>query len=76
MSKPKALITSVHNDTAGGTTRINLRWEGKHEIGDFEIEKLGETLNSEAEGQNSGWILVPFPAKFEPGDSIPLRSGA
>ena len=51
MEHSEALVTSVHNynepTVAGetGKTRIDLRWEGRHEIGDFELERLGNVLN-------------------------------
>jgi hypothetical protein len=75
MNQSKALVTSVHNDTHAGTTRINLRWEGKYDISDFETERFGDILNSDSETEDSGWIEVRFPSTAKPGDSIPLRSG-
>jgi hypothetical protein len=67
----EALVTSVHNNNEEGTTRVNLRWEGKHEIGDFKLEKLGTVVNSETETEDSGWVMVEYPGNAKPGDAIP-----
>lgn len=79
MEHSEALVTSVHNynePTASGETgktRIDLRWEGPHEIGDFEVERLGNVLNDETETEHSGWVEVEYPGNAKIGDVIPLR---
>ena len=80
MEHSEALVTSVHNynePTAPGEigkTRIDLRWEGRHEIGDFELERLGNILNDETETEHSGWVEVEYPGNAKAGDVIPLRN--
>ena len=74
MSKPEALVTSVHNNTDEDTTRIDLRWEGEHDIGDFDLDRLGRVLNPENETENNGWVTVQYPGNAKPGDTVPLRS--
>jgi hypothetical protein len=68
-----ALITSVHHNPSEGTTRINLKRLGSHEIGDFNVEKLGKVLNCETETGNSGWAIVEGLCRANLGDTIPLR---
>ena len=45
----EAAVVSIHENTNDRTARVNLRWEGKHQISDFALEKLGTVLNSEGE---------------------------
>jgi len=68
-----ALVTSVHHNSSEGVTRINLKWLGSHEIGDFNVEKLGKVLNCETETENSGWAIVEGLCRANLGDTIPLR---
>jgi hypothetical protein len=55
---------------------VNLRWEGKHEISDFALNKLGSVLNSERETEHSGWAIVELPVKATVGRAIPLLKEA
>jgi hypothetical protein len=69
----EAAVVSIRENTNDRTARVNLRWEGKHQISDFALEKLGTVLNSEDEiGQNSGWAVVELPVKATVGMTIPL----
>jgi hypothetical protein len=69
----EAAVVSIRENTKNRTARVNLRWEGKHEITDFALEKLGTILNSEDEtGQNSGCTIVELPARASVGMTIPL----
>jgi hypothetical protein len=73
----EAAVVSIRENTNDRTARVNLRWEGKHQISDFAVEKLGTVLNSEDEiGQNSGWAIVELPAKATIGMTIPLLKEA
>src|SRR6202049_572390 len=73
----EAAVVSIRENTNDRTARVNLRWEGKHQISDFALEKLGSVLNSEGEiGQNSGWAIVEVPAKATVGMTIPLLKEA
>ena len=73
----EAAVVSIRENTNDRTARVNLRWEGKHQISDFALEKLGAVLNSEDEtGQNSGWAIVEVPAKATVGMTIPLLKEA
>ena len=71
-----ALVTSAHKNPSQRNTRVNLKWLGNHDIGDFNLEKLGKVLNCETETENSGWVIVEDPCRANPGDTISLRSDA
>jgi hypothetical protein len=72
----EAAVVSIRENTNEGTARVNLRWEGNHQISDFALDKLGDVLNSEAEGEHNGWAIVKLPVKATAGKTIPLLKGA
>ncbi|MBV8376747.1 MAG: hypothetical protein JO279_07050 [Verrucomicrobia bacterium] len=72
----EAAVVSIHENSAEGTARVNLRWEGKHQISDFSLNKLGNVLNSEDETEHSGWAIVELPVKATVGKTIPLLKEA
>jgi hypothetical protein len=53
-----AFVVSVHDDVFSGTVRINLRWQGNHDISDFDLDFLGEVVRCETETENTGWVTV------------------
>ena len=53
-----AFVVSVHDDCLSGTVRINLRWNGNHDISDFDLDFLGAVVRCEAETENAGWVIV------------------
>ena len=69
----EAAVLSIRDNPDDGTARVNLRWEGIHQISDFDLDKLGTVLNSEDETEHSGWALVERPVKVTVGKTIPLR---
>ena len=69
----EAAVVSIHDNPDGRTARVNLRWEGNHQISDFCLDKLGGVLNSENETEHSAWALVGRPVKVTVGKTIPLR---
>jgi hypothetical protein len=73
-TKVEAAVLSIYENPDKGTATVNLRWEGNHQISDFDLDKLGRVLNSEDETAHSGWALVERPASVTPGKTIPLRS--
>ena len=51
----EAAVLSIRENTSDWIARVDLRREGRHQISDFALEKLGTVLNSKDEiGQNSG----------------------
>jgi len=69
----EAAVLSVYENPDEGTAKVNLRWEGNHQISDFDLDKMGRVLNSEDETEHSGWALVERPVKVTAGKTIPLR---
>jgi hypothetical protein len=69
----EAAVMSIHENPDEGTARVNLRWEGNHQISDFDVDKLGKVLDSEDETEHSGWALVERPVKVTVGKAVPLR---
>ena len=41
----EAAVVSIREHTNDRTARVNLRWEGKHQISDFAVENLGTVPN-------------------------------
>ena len=72
----EAAVVSIRENTQEGTARINLRWEGTHQISDFALDKLGKVLNSEGETEHSGWAIVELPVQATVGKVLPLLKEA
>jgi hypothetical protein len=69
----QAAVLSIHENSDEGTATVNLRWDGNHQISDFDLDRLGKVLNSEVETDHSGWALVERPVKVTVGKTIPLK---
>jgi hypothetical protein len=73
-SKDTAFVLSVYEDVSPGTLRINLKWQGNHEIFDFSLDKLGKVVACTTETENTGWVMIEHRRRFlEVGEAIPLR---
>jgi hypothetical protein len=72
MKTEEAAVVSIRDNTDEGKARINLRWEGKHQISDFDLDKLGRVIDSEDETEHSGWVFVELPVEVSVGKTIPL----
>jgi hypothetical protein len=44
-----------------------------HEISDFDLDRLGAVLRSEAETDHNGYVIVKSDAHQNIGDTIPSR---
>jgi hypothetical protein len=53
--------------------RINLKWQGKHDLGDFNLDRLGRLVSCETETEHTGWAIIEPRYNVKPGDTIPLR---
>jgi hypothetical protein len=73
MKKDTAIVMSCHEHDVPGTWRINLKWQGNHEISDFDLERLGVVQRSEAETEHTGYVIVKSRANPNTGDTIPAR---
>ena len=73
MKKDAAIVMSCQEYDAPGTWRINLKWQGNHEILDFDLDRLGAVQRSEAETDHTGYVIVKSHTNSNIGDTIPLR---
>ena len=72
--KDAAFVVSLHEDVSPGTLRINLKWQGDHEIFDFNLDQLGKVVACTTETENTGWVMIEHFRRFlEVGEAIPLR---
>ena len=71
--KDAAFVVSVHEDVSQGTLRINLRWQGNHEIFDFNVDRLGKVVACATETENTGWVMIERARFLNVGAAIPLR---
>ena len=71
--KDAAFVLSLHEDVSPGTLRINLRWQGNHEIFDFNLDRLGKVVACATETGNTGWAVIEHPRFVNVGEAIPLR---
>jgi hypothetical protein len=82
-SEDTALVVSVHSDTESRTllnqtvqdrtVRVNLKWQGKHDLTDFNLDRLGKLVSSEVETEHTGWVIIEPRRSVKPGDTVPLR---
>jgi hypothetical protein len=72
-STDRALVVSVHQLDFGREVRLNLRWQGKHDVGEFDLDRLGTLISCDAETEHSGWAVIEPRQEVKPGDAIPLR---
>ena len=74
MKTDTAVIMSFHEHEIPGTWRINLKWQGNHEISDFKLDLLGEVLGCETETEDTGWAIVKPRGGVYIGETIPYES--
>jgi hypothetical protein len=73
MKTNSAVVMSFFkNEVPAGSSRINLKWPGKHEVTDFKLDKLGEIVSCETETDQTGWVIVNARGNIHLGDEIPL----
>jgi hypothetical protein len=68
-----ALVRSIHEDVCQGTLRINLKWQGNHDISAFDLDRLGNVMYYVGETENTGWVIVQQSHFVKPGHEIALR---
>jgi hypothetical protein len=73
MKKDTAIVMSCHEYEVPGTWRINLKWQGHHEISDFDADRLGSVQRAEAETERTGYLIVKTNTNPNIGDKIPAR---
>ena len=55
----RAVVMSFypHGGTPGAV-RINLKWQGNHQVSDFKLDALGEVLDYQTETERTGWVTL------------------
>jgi hypothetical protein len=78
MKADRAVVMSFYQHGAAGTIRINLRWQGNHQVGDFRFDSLGEVLDYETQTEHTGWVTVTGVrlASLRLGDEFPSLKAA
>lgn len=74
-STDTGFIVSLHYDASPDTLRVNLTWQGDHDISAFDLDRFGQVLHYENESENTGWALIKPSCLVSPGEAIPLRKG-
>jgi hypothetical protein len=76
-----AFAVSVHYEATEGTLRINLKWQGNHDISAFDLGRLGKVLHYEADTEDTGWVIVEpynrlstYPEGFLPPSAPPTAA--
>jgi hypothetical protein len=69
-----AFVVSLHYEVySPHALRINLKWQGEHDISAFHLERLGQVVHSEMETEHTGWVIIRSSHLVMPGEAIPLR---
>ena len=71
-----ALVVSMHQFGPGREVRLNLRWQGKHDVGDFDLDRLGTLAACDVETERTGWAVIEPRHPVKPGDTVPLRQSS
>jgi hypothetical protein len=70
----KATVLSVDADVAPDTLRVSLKWQGDHDISDFDLQRLGKVLRIQDETENTGWAIIE--RRFHPRIAHPVPGWA
>lgn len=72
MQKDTAIVMSFYQNEDPPGVRVNLKWNGKHDISDFQLDRFGDFIGCENETDNTGWVLVKARGNLNIGDTVPL----
>ncbi len=83
-SEDTALVVSVHadhrnkdfvhqNSSGAIAIWINLKWAGKHNVADFNLDRLGRLMDVKPRSEHTGWALIEPRRNVKPGDTVSLR---
>src|SRR5258708_9163750 len=53
-----AFVVSVHYEDSKCTLRVNLKWQGNHDISAFDLDRLGKVVHCETEAEDTGWVVI------------------
>ena len=66
-----ASILSVNADASPNTFRISLKWQGNHDIADFDLERFGKVLGLQDETEYTGWAIIERPFRAVIAHTLP-----
>ena len=72
MKADRAVVMSFYEHHGPDTLRINLRWQGNHEVSDFKLDSFGEVLDYETETEHTGWVTVKHRGEVHLGGEVQL----
>jgi hypothetical protein len=74
-STDTGFIVSLHFDASPDTLRVNLTWQGDHDISAFDLDRFGQVLHYENGSENTGWALTKpsLPRESRRGNSSAKR---
>jgi len=67
----KASILSVNADASPNTFRVSLKWQGNHDIADFDLERFGKVLSLQDETEHTGWAIIERPFRAVIAHTLP-----
>ena len=66
-----ATILTVDEDVASNTFRVSLRWQGEHDIADFDLQRYGRVLSLQDQTENTGWAIIERPFRAVIAHTLP-----
>jgi hypothetical protein len=66
-----AWILSVDEDVSPNTFRVDLQWQGNHDIADFDLKRYGKVLSIQNETENRGWAIIERPFRAGIANIVP-----
>jgi hypothetical protein len=66
-----ALILSLNVEASPNTFRVSLKWQGNHDIADFDLERFGKVLSLQDETENTGWAIIERPFRAAIAHTLP-----
>ena len=66
-----ALILSLNAGASPNTFRVSLKWQGNHDIADFDLERFGKVLSLQDETENTGWAIIERPFRAVIAHTLP-----
>jgi hypothetical protein len=58
MTSNEAMVLSIEADVAPNTLRVNLQWQGDHDVSDFDLQRFGKVLRIQDETEHTGWAII------------------
>ena len=66
-----ASILSVNAEASPNAFRVSLKWQGNHDITDFDLERFGKVLSVQYETESTGWAIIERPFRAVIAHTLP-----